>query len=107
MAEKLDAATIGAPAREPGTPSPDDAPDGLTAVLRFRSVDSGDAPIGKNLELAIALDGFRDTSGIGGAGDRAHPISVQAAAALLVERFDRDELERLLSHVADLHAALR
>ena len=98
MAEKLDPETIGEPAA--------DAEAGLTAILRFRSLQPGNEPIGKSFEIGIWQDGLRDEAGIGAAGDRASPIGAQAAAKLLLERFDRAELERLLSHIAELHSAI-
>lgn len=106
MAEKLDTATIGMPATVSPIPGEERDETGLTAFLRFRCVEPGDEPIGRNLEIGISQSGFRDEAGIGASGNRFSPLSAADAAALLLDRFDRAELEHLLSHLAELRTAI-
>lgn len=103
LAEKLDSTTVGVSA--PGDVTAP-VPTGLTALLRFHGVVPADEPIGTNVDLGIAPDGFHDEAGIGASGDRGRPLDPDAAAAVLAERFDRVALDRLLSHVDELRAAL-
>jgi hypothetical protein len=79
----------------------------VSATLDIRGGSQGGTePWSKNAELTLDASGFHDPEGIGRAGDDPRPIAAAAAAAVLLQSFDRAELVGLLDHFVALRNAL-
>jgi hypothetical protein len=80
----------------------------INATLEIRGgAQGGSEPWGKNATLTLDANGYHDPEGIGAGGVDPNYIAAPAAAALLLEEFDRAELVALLDRVAALRDALK
>jgi hypothetical protein len=80
----------------------------INATLEIRGdAQGGSEPWGKNASLTLDANGYHDPEGVGRSGVDPAYIEASAAAALLLEEFDRAELVALLDRVAALRDALK
>ncbi len=80
----------------------------INATLEIRGgAQGGSEPWGKNASLTIDANGYLDSEGVGRGGADPAYIAAPAAAALLLEEFDRAELVALLDRIAGLRDALK
>jgi hypothetical protein len=80
----------------------------INATLEIRGgAQGGSEPWGRNATLTLDANGFHDPEGIGGSGVDPAYVAPAAAAALLLETFDRAGLIALLDRVAALRDALK
>ncbi len=77
-----------------------------TATIEVHKIVAGNEPLGETVTLSLGMDGFHDTAGVGSSGDELAPLAIEQVARGLVAHFDRSDLDRLFSHVAELRAAL-
>lgn len=80
----------------------------INATLEIRGgAQGGSEPWGKNATLTLDANGFHDPEGVGRGGVDPNYIDASAAAALLLEEFDRADLTTLLDRMAALRDALK
>jgi hypothetical protein len=80
----------------------------INATLEIRGdAQGGSEPWGKNASLTLDANGYHDPEGVGAGGVDPAYIAASAAAALLLEEFDRAELVALLDRIAALRDVLK
>jgi hypothetical protein len=80
----------------------------INATLEIRGgAQGGSEPWAKTASLVLDANGYHDPEGVGGSGADPAYIAAPAAAALLLEEFDRGALVALLDRVAALRDALK
>jgi hypothetical protein len=80
--------------------------NGPTATIEVHKIVAGNEPLGETVTLSLRMDGFHDTAGVGSSGDEPAPLTIEQVAQGLVAHFDRNDLDRLFSHIAELRGAL-
>jgi hypothetical protein len=80
----------------------------INATLEIRGgAQGGSEPWGKTTTLTLDANGFHDPEGVGRSGVDPAYLDAPAAAALLLQDFDRTELAALLDRMAALRDALK
>lgn len=79
----------------------------VTAKLAFnQDLRGGTEPAGTTINLNVNANGFYPMGGLGGSGQSVDALSVEDVARMLTQSFDRDRLQAVLKHIAQLCDAI-